>query len=294
MHGLVKLSFSIVIVSFMLQMGLGLPRERLKESVRHVGPLLRGVLLLLVVSPIASALIVTWVPLPHPVGTAILATSATGVVPLAPRLVAKARGNVAYAFVLTALLGVVTMFTGPATTAYLVRYTGSVRIDVVPLIVQLGVLQIAPFALGMAIARRKNAARLGHTLGIVNEIALAVVVAFAVVPRLGDLSVIDVRGFAAVVALSLVVAAMGYLVAFPDRAYRRTLVTMANAPNVALSMVMVTAVGSEAPPQLPVAISAVFLLRMACGAALRAVVARKARKAGRHDASIDSQRGAHA
>lgn len=288
MHGLVKLSSLIVVASFMLQMGLALPRERLKESVRHAGPLLRGALLMLVVAPIAAVLVVRGFGVPRPVSTAILATSATGVVPLAPRLAAKVRGNVAYAVVLTALLGVVAMFTAPATTAYLVRYTGALRLDVAPLILQLVALQIAPFAVGLVLARRRGAARLGHALGIVNTAALVVVVAFAVVPRLREVTVVGARGLAAIAVLSIVLAATGYLVASPERSYRRTLFAIANAPNVALSMVMVTTVGSEAPPDLPTAISAVFILRMLCGAALRTVVAR------RHAPPTDAKRGTSA
>ena len=231
--------------------------------------------MILVLGPLATILVVRALGLTGPVANALVVLSVTGTVPLAPKFVAAAKGDVAFCVLLMFLLGMVTVVTAAPSAKWLLGYEGEVPIHPWSLIAKLVFLQGLPLAIGWAVRQRSTkAAQLERIVHHVNVAALVVVLALVIAPRLGSILAIGWRGLLAAVIVALAIAGLGWLLGGQARATRVALAAMANPPNVGLALIMAQAAGAR--PALLVAIVGVFLVRALVGLALQKLLARRA------------------
>jgi predicted Na+-dependent transporter len=278
MHTLSKLLVAILIASMTFEIGLSVPLREMREQLRDVRKLLRGLLLFLVVAPLTAALVAWAFRVDRPAEVALVLLACAGVVPLAPRFARSARGDVVLALELSFVLGLVTIVTCVPTARWLLGYSGEVQFGVGRLIAQLVFLQGAPLALGLLIRRASTRAdSVVKVVGWVNTLAFVAVALLIVAPHLDVLMATGWRGAAATVTLGVVLAVAGYVIGGPGESGARTLAGIANGPNVSLALVIISSVG--APPAFGVSVVGVFLLRTLVGTLVTKFLARRAEHA---------------
>ena len=199
-----KLIGLVVVTTYMLQAGLATPKGRFAAGAWRKGELARALVVMLVLGPLVARLLAAAFALEPRPAAALVLLSLVGVVPLASRGARSARGDVPYAVVLTAALGIVTAFTAAPTTRLLLGYHGPLEVRTGALVLQVMLLQGVPLAIGMFIRAKPERTRaLERVLGIFNVAAIVVLVVVAVVllPRYGAVRSLGWNGALAAVRL---------------------------------------------------------------------------------------------
>ncbi|AKV00637.1 transmembrane transport protein [Labilithrix luteola] len=294
MSTLALISFATFIITMMFQTGLQTTRGDLDAMAHRGHDIWRGVVLMLVVSPLVAFLLVHLAGLKGPMATSLLVLSVVGVMPIFPRAACKVDGDLALAIVLMFLLGGITVVTAAPTASWLISYTGPRNaVPVARLVAQLVLLQAAPLILGRLVrARTSWGLKVRKVVQVVNIVALAALVAFLLLPHLRD--VLAVSGTVAVLAVvqSLILAAAGWLIGGRSHAVRRTLAVMVNPPNVGLATILVSSVPG-APRLLPVVVIGLFLVRAVVSIGVQLGITASLRRADRRgdtDAGIPASR----
>jgi predicted Na+-dependent transporter len=267
----------VFVTTYMLQIGLLMPMGGLRSACsRHKGPLVWGVLLLMVGGPLVTYFVVRAFGLHRPADAGLVLLSVVGLAPLAPKQVRRAKGNVAFAIVLTFAVAVIAIFTAVPSARFLLSYERPLTLRPGPLLLKLLVLQGVPLAFGLFVRRRVSAAqrnKAGKVLGAVNAVALVVLFALVVAPRLSALRSLGWAGAAAAVVVSLILAALGWAVGGPSDEGRRTLASVVDVSNFPLALVITQDAG--VPPEASVVILGGFLLRAIVGIAVSAFLGRR-------------------
>lgn len=277
-----RLLIFVLVSTFMLEAGLTVP-PRASRRLR-AGTIARAVLVMLVLGPLAAFGVAhAFAPTPQVVAALVL-LAVVGVVPLAARGARSARGDMGCAVVLTLVLGIIAPFTAAPSARLLLRYEGAIGFEPRPILVQLLVMQIVPLALGLLVQKTsRRAAGLRRVVHILNIVAFAIVLA-ALLPRFGAVLEVGWRGVAAATVLAAVIAGVAHLVGGHRLEDRRALVSIANAPNVALALAIASS--ARAKPSFTALLLGVFLLRFATGRVLQRLVARRDERAARSKESV--------
>jgi predicted Na+-dependent transporter len=290
MHTLDKLIGVVLVTTFMLQIGLGLTPRVLRDEVRHVGKLLHGLALFLVVAPVLAALLAVAFHVDRTSGVAMVLLSCVGVAPLAAKSARASRGDVALAVVLTFALGLLTVVTAAPTARWLLGYSPEVPIRPAALIPKLALLQVAPLLLGLWLRDSgRRAKSIERVVGWINTAAFVAAIVLIVAPHLGDITAAGWRGAGATITFSLLLALTGYIVGGPGTSEGRTLAGMANVPNVGLALGIATSI--SAPRVLLVTIVGVFLLRAIVGVVVHKMVGRRAQPEHPADTVVVTETG---
>lgn len=272
-----QIVFAVAVTTYMLETGLAAPRGGMWEALRtKKGELARGLVVMIVIGPLVATLIARALALPDHTADALVILSAVGVVPMASRGARRRGGDASLAVLLTALLGLAAAFTAAPTARFLLGYERRLDAPVGGLLLQVLALQGLPIALGMLIGRySRRADAIERFFRTFNKavIVAVVVAALVILPRYGSVRALGGRGVLAGVAFALLVSAAGYALGGPRLAARRTLAMVANLPNVSLALVLVTSAGATAG--FAIAMVGMFLVRIATGLAVAALVARR-------------------
>jgi predicted Na+-dependent transporter len=276
----IKLVGIVVVVAYLIQTGLGIRRgtlrQRLKES---KGELVRALLVMLVLGPLAARLLVSVFALDVRPAVALVMLSLVGVVPLASKGARAARADVSFALDITLILAVIAAFTAEPWTRFLLGYRGPLDAKPATHALQGLMLEAVPLAIGMYLGTKKFAPRLEKTLAKFNKIAIAIilVVAWVLLPRYGLVRSLGWKGIVAALVFAGFISAAGYLLCGPDGRARRTVAAIANMPNIVFALPIVTS--ARVDSGFLVAIGGVFIVRFVTGLVIEQFMARaEARK----------------
>jgi BASS family bile acid:Na+ symporter len=240
---LVHALIAAYLVTMMGSMGLelGAPPGEDKPARRHQRRLLvRGLVVNLLLLPAVAMGVIHALPLSDDFTVALVLLAVAPGGRFAPQLTRFAGGELALSVELSLFLVKLTAFTAPATAKLML---GGSRIDVpeLRLILQLILLQIAPYYAGRLLRRRRErlATRLGHLLRAVSLVCVALIVAYFLFHRqLRSLLLLGPRDWLALMTFACAGLALAWLVGGTTPRARRAVAVSANARDLALALVM--------------------------------------------------------
>lgn len=275
----------ILLTTFMFQTGFAMPAGALASDLTKKGDLARAVLLMLVLGPLAARGLAWALQLEPHAEVGLVLLSLVGVVPLAPRGARMAGGDVAFAVLITFVLGALAAVTAAPSARFLLGYDGPLELRTGTLLAEIALLQAGPLALGLFLRTKTKpglAATLEKWVGRVNLGATVVVLGaiLLVMLRTHALRAIGWKGALAAVAFSAIFAPLGYLLGGSDPTRRRTLAAIVNLPNVALALAIVTA--AKAGTEFAVAVVGMFFVRAVVGVGMQKVVGSASARRSKH------------
>ena len=261
MKSLVLISQLVFLISFMFTLGLRLRPDLVKSELAHPGHLGRGLVLALVLVPIATAIVVRALGLTGIVAAAIVLVSVCPTAPLMPLAAKTAKGNPSTAMMLVIALGILTAFLAAPSARFLLAYKGELDLRPPSLVAKLLLLQVLPIAAGATLHRfaPELSKKLGRVLMPVVLISGLVLIVGAMGPMLPKLGILGWRGLVAILASMAVAVLLGWLMGGHDATLSRTFAATSSVPNVGLAIALVRAAHG---PQLAMAmVAAVFVVR---------------------------------
>jgi predicted Na+-dependent transporter len=267
-----QLMFALFVVTLMLQVGLETSRGDLAKASKHAGALLRGMFVMLVVSPIVAVCMVRMLGLSGPFAVALIVASVAGCVPVSPRGAGVAHGDVPLSVLLMFAVATTTVITAPATAKWLLSFEGEVEMPFGRLLLQLLLLQAAPLALGRLVRDHTyHVEQFKRGARILNAVALVAVALVVLAPNTKTLTAIGWGGVGVSLLMGVTMALLGWLLGGSDDPTRRTMAVMANPSNVGLGLVMMTT--AHAARASGVALMGIFLVRMVVGMVVQRILA---------------------
>jgi BASS family bile acid:Na+ symporter len=251
MHGhrlaLIILSW-VYLVSVMFGLGLELGGTKeskdKKKAQRHL--LVRGLSLNLIILPAIAFAIVRALHASDDVTVALLLLVSAPGARFAPQLVRLGGGNTALGVEVTLFLAKITGFTAAPVAKWLLTQR-SIEVRELPFLLQLVLLQLAPFFLGKW-ARRKRPSFAERAIRPTFAVAITIaLVLLGIVLVKSDRAVLDVlheRGWLAVLALGLISPVLGWFAGGSHDQDRRALAIGANSSELPLAL----AIASSAFP----------------------------------------------
>ena len=238
----VKVLAAVMLVSLTFGAGLQVDRENLKAAVKRVGLLGRALLANFVIVPILGVVIVKLFRLPVPIGTGLLLMAIAPGVPLVLSQVRKRGGRLSLAVELAVLLPLLSIVTVPLTAALVLPSAITAELPLGRFALTLVLFQLLPLILGILVAGwLPAAARLARPLNLVFLVAAIALVALLSRAILhGIESVYGSRGMFAMLSLTLLSMAVGWLLGGPAREDRRILGIGTTLRNVGLASLIAT------------------------------------------------------
>lgn len=239
----------VIIVLIFFFSGLLIESHHVKSGIKDIQGMVLALILIFFVSPLIAVLPGV-MPLDRGIRIGIFLTAvmpstlSTGVV-----MTGATRGNTAHALGITILSNGISVFTIPLTLSLLLHLVGSsvpVSIDKSSIMLQIGVLVIAPLVLGMMIRPllKPNRTRYYHRLQILNQVlVLAIVWMSLSQSRLEILANLNVLGLTALLAFcyhGLILAVAGvfiHLFNVPS-GRRESIIFMGGQKTLVLSVVL--------------------------------------------------------
>jgi BASS family bile acid:Na+ symporter len=238
----VKVFAAVMLVSLTFGAGLQVDRDNLKASLKRVGLLGRALLANFVIVPILGVAIVKLFRLPIPIGTGILLMAIAPGVPLVLSQVRKRGGRLSLAVELAVVLPLLSIVTVPVTAAFVLPAPIKAELPLGHFAVTLVLFQLLPLILGIVVGGLlPGAARLARPLNLVffaAAIALLALLSRAILD--GIESVYGSRGIYAMLAITLLSMAAGWLLGGPAREDRRILGIGTTLRNVGLASLIAT------------------------------------------------------
>jgi BASS family bile acid:Na+ symporter len=263
----------LIVMMFSLGLELGAQPRKTKETKRHERRLIvRALVLNLVVLPLIAFALVRGMHRSGVVAAAVLLAAATPGGRFAPHLAKVARGDLGLAVEITLFLAKLTAFTAPVTIKWLL---GVPRIELhdLVLIAQLLLLQVLPYLVGRRLRRAspRLAERLARPL-LALEAALGIAF-FAVLLGRGALAGLRTVGpadWGAGFAFALLSLGSGWLAGGPEPEARRSFAVTAAARNLALGLLVASALFPGGSVQL--ALLGIWLMCLAVDTVFAAAI----------------------
>ena len=218
-------------VVLMFAQGLDTPIENLGFFSEYPGLLLRSLLAVIVLVPIAALLVILLL-VPSPavaVGLAILAAC-----PAAPQMIVsipKAGGGLAYVASLHLALGALSLVTTPVTLALLaaaLNFEASVRPYVIA--EQVGTSLFLPLLLGMLflVGFQRAAEKIRRPVALIGQAISFLTIALILLMRYHFLLQMDLRSYSAMAAMVIIALGIGHFLA-PHQPEERTTLALESA-----------------------------------------------------------------
>ncbi len=239
----VKVLATILLVSLTFGAGLQVDRDNLKAILKRFGLLGRALLANFVIVPILGIAIVKLFRLPLPIATGVLLMAIAPGVPLVLAQVRKRGGSLSLAVELAFILPLLSIVTVPLTAALVLPDQIKAELPLGQFAVTLVLFQLLPLVLGMAVGERfpKAAARLAGPCNII--FFVAAIALFGLLGKAilhGIESVYGSRGMLAMLTLTLLSMATGWLLGGPDVRDRRILGIGTMLRNIGLASLIAT------------------------------------------------------
>jgi BASS family bile acid:Na+ symporter len=234
--GLVK----VAIFTLMLALGVNLSPEKGLRAWRRPGPLLRGLLAVVVLVPIMVMLLLLAFDLPPAVATGLALLAAAPGAPLTTKRAQMAGANLPYTWTLQLTLAVLAVGITPLTLAiFHARF--ELETEGVPILEvarQIAMVQLLPVAIGILFQRiaPSLAERIGKPVILLANVLFLLLVALLVVPAVRILGDFGLLPTLAVVTMAAVALAIGHVLGGPASDERAALATASIARNIGLAL----------------------------------------------------------
>jgi len=230
----------VTIFTLMLALGVNLSPAKGLRAWRRPGPLLRGLLAVVVLVPIAVGLLLLVLDLPPAVVTGLALLAAAPGAPLTTKRSQMAGGNLPYTWTLQLTLAVLAVAITPLTLAIFYALFDLATEGVPPLEVarQVAMVQLLPVSIGMLLHHFAPgiAERIGKPLILLANVLFLLLVALLLVPSVRILGHYGLLPTLAIVAAAAVALAIGHLVGGPATDQRAALATASIARNIGLAL----------------------------------------------------------
>jgi len=238
-----KLLAVIMLVSLTFGAGLQVDREHLAAILKRLGLLGRALLANFVIVPILGVLLAKLFRLPSPIATGFLLMAIAPGVPFVLASVRKRGGRLALAVELAIFLPLLSIVTIPLTAAWVLPASAEAELPLRQFATTLVLFQLLPLILGIAVGERFPAltSRLGRPIQIIFFVAVAGLLALLAPQFARDVvSIYGSGGLMAMLMLSLLAMAVGWLLGGPEAEDRRVLGIGTTLRNVGLCALVAT------------------------------------------------------
>jgi predicted Na+-dependent transporter len=264
-HTIAVVRYALIAALFLMKFGIGLeiaPRDLRFFRARR-GLMLRSVLVVTVLVPLATLAILLALRPDLPTAVALAILAACPAAPMALGRVTKAHGTIGYAASLQFAVATLAVVTTPLVLVVLGRALGF-EAQVRPLAVarEVAIAQLIPIGLGVLVrAKLPRVAGAGRKIADVAGVALLVLVAAVVVVLHGGFA-LGAREYAAIALTALAALALGHFLAPRDVGMQHALAVEAAMRNPGLALLVATASFPEAKP-LPILLPCVVVTVLA-------------------------------
>lgn len=276
----VKVLAAVMLVSLTFGAGLQVDRDNLKAMLRRIGLLTRALLANFVIVPILGVAIVKLFRLPLPVATGILLMAIAPGVPFVLAQVRKRGGRLSLAVELAVALPLLSIISVPITAAWVLPAPVKAQLPLGQFAMTLVLFQLLPLLLGIVVGGRLPgvAARLTapcNYLFFAAAIALLALLSPAILH--GIETVYGSLGMLAMLTLTLLSMATGWLLGGPAREDRRILGIGTTLRNVGLcSLIATTSLRSS---EIAAAVLTYLLIQFIVSTLFGAIFTRRAKEA---------------
>lgn len=275
-----KLLAAILLVSLTLGAGLQVDRDHLKAILGNFGLLGRALLANFIIVPLLGVILAKLFRLPSPVATGFLLMAIAPGVPFVLASVRKRGGRLALAVELAVFLPLLSIVTVPLTAAWVLPADARAELPLARFALTLVLFQLLPLLIGIAAGGRfpNLAARLERPLKIV-FFASALGLIALLLPQIvhGVASVYGSLGGLAMLSLSLLAMATGWLLGGPALEDRRVLGIGTTLRNVGLcALIATTSFGSG---DVAASVLTYLVIQFVVTTVFGAIFARKAKEA---------------
>lgn len=229
---------------------------------RRPGLVLRSLVAMYVLVPLAAVVLVKLLPIPITAKIALLVLAVSAGAPLLPRRLATF-GSRGYVFGLVVASSLASIVLVPLTIGVLTR-TFAAQIEIAPWTAALviGKSFLAPLALGMAVGAvlRRHSERLAHGLTAVAGLLLVVCAVLLLVHDFGLLLEARWSGFGALVLLMVIALGIGQAMGGPDPDDRTALAVACATRHLGIAVLVAT---SFPGPRVVLLISAYIVISVA-------------------------------
>jgi bile acid:Na+ symporter, BASS family len=242
---LINLLVAITLIEMMALIGLQVSFTGLAETAKDWRLIARAVAAnYLMVPALAAALLVAFEASPM-VAAGILVLALCPGAPFGPPLVGMARGDVAQAVGLMALLAGSSAIVSPLLLQALLPWVAgseTLRIDAIGIVIALLTTQLLPLLIGLLVRYRwpQLADRLTNPLELVSRILNLCVAALILTTQFQMLAQIQARGFLGMLILLAGTLAIGWFLGGSERDARTTMALTTSLRNVGVGLVIVT------------------------------------------------------
>lgn len=236
--GVSQLASLAFAVTTMLAMGMGLTLRQVTGPLRNVRFIIAALFLNFIIVPVVAWLLAGVLGLAPDLRIGLLLIACAAGAPMVPKLAQVAKGDVATAVALVALLIAVTVVFAPLALPLLLP---GVTVDSGSIAMNLAGQMLLPLAIGIFIRERweEEAAEYRPTVAMISNVALVALVLTTVATNLQG--VIGLFGSGGIIAVVLLVAAAvlgGYLIGIPAGVERRVLALGAGQRNLAAAFII--------------------------------------------------------
>lgn len=237
---IIPLIFTASLFLLVLKVGLDATVSDLTSVLRSPGPLLRAILAVNIVVPVAGVLLVHVVPISFAAAAGVLLMGISPVPPLVPGKQLKVGGDKAYSYGLYAALALLSIITVPIWVAILdALFAPQISLPFSSVARNVAMSVLLPLALGLTI--RRVAPKLAAAgVGILGKLAMIALVVAAIPVLIGVWPALtDLAGDGTLIVMVLMAAialAAGHLLGGPARSDRAALAVTAATrhPGIAL------------------------------------------------------------
>lgn len=250
----------IFLVTSMLSAGLGLTVSQIFSPLRNARLLISSLAATHLVTPLIAIGIVVAIPLAEPLKVGLVLMSLAAGAEAGPKIVAIARGNVAFSVGLLAVNLVVTVISIPLVLSVVLP---EVDFDHTALLVKLSGVVILPLATGLLLkARYRDVAdRLSPLAQRMSTFFMLLTALLIIAATYQD--ILRMAGSGAVLSAMIFITlsfSAGYLLGSPGQDTRRTLAVMSGTRNASISLMIAAQVFTDPRVLLMIIVTAVLML----------------------------------
>ena len=240
-----KIVAIVLLVALMLSAGIEISRDHLRAALLNYGLLARAVLANFILVPLFGIVLVRLLHVEGDIAIGFLLMAIAPGVPFLVRAAGRTSGgSLEFAAALTFFMPALSIVTIPLTARFVLPPDAQAHLPAVQLIVTLVVFQLVPLLIGMLVAARAPAiaAKLVRPLTLLFILAILVLL-LLLGGRLVEAvtSVYGSHGMLAMLIISILAVAAGWLLGGPEPEHRRTLAIATPLRNVGTCAVIATA-----------------------------------------------------
>jgi bile acid:Na+ symporter, BASS family len=238
---IVGLVLQACVLATVFALGLKATWADVASLLHQPGLLIRSLLALYLLTPLAAVLLVLAFPAPRAVAIAVLLMAISAGAAALPKKLLKAGAKLSYAYSLSAVAAVLAIVTVPVSLAVLGAFFGTaVAVPVGDVAYTIATKCLAPLLAGMVVRHfwPAQAERIGDPLAGMAGVVMLGLAVVIVATQFSAILGVGLSGFAIIVAMSLAALAIGHALGGPDPDDRTALAVACSSRFPALALLV--------------------------------------------------------